>query len=130
MPRSRLRYPICTSTVVRGITQWMSNRREVRELAALMAAHELSPDEQLRQTAFRAALVDEWKIPVGARVLEVGCGQGDTTAVLADAVGEHGRVVAVDLGGHAYGAPISLGDSAAHLSAGPLGSRIRFGFGF
>jgi hypothetical protein len=93
----------------------MSERLSTDALAALMAAGAVSPAEQLRQTAFRVALVDAWQIPAGARVLEIGFGQGDTTAVLADAVGERGRVVAVDLGEPTYGAPITIGDSARHL---------------
>jgi SAM-dependent methyltransferase len=108
----------------------MSERRTPEELASLMATGGVSPAEQLRQTRFRVALVDDWQIPAGARVLEIGCGQGDTTAVLADAVGERGRVIAVDLAEPSHGAPITIGDSARHLSAGPLGMRMKFSFGF
>jgi SAM-dependent methyltransferase len=108
----------------------MSERLSTDALAALMAAGAVSPAEQLRQTAFRVALVDAWEIPAGARVLEIGCGQGDTTAVLADAVGKRGRVIAVDAAEPTYGAPITIGDSARHLSDGPLGSLIKFRYGF
>ncbi|WP_124291139.1 methyltransferase domain-containing protein, partial [Streptomyces sp. ADI91-18] len=66
-------------------------------IAASMAANALSPGIQLPQTRYRAALVSSWDIPAGASVLEVGCGQGDMTAVLAEAVGPQGRVVAVDI---------------------------------
>jgi SAM-dependent methyltransferase len=100
------------------------------DLATLMAANAISPDAQLRQTRVRVRLVDEWQIAEGARVLEIGCGQGDTTAVLADAVGRRGRVVAVDRADASYGAPVSLGDSARRLAQGPLGDRIEFRFGF
>ncbi len=61
----------------------------------------------------------QWQIPAGARVLEIGCGQGDTTAVLADAVGSAGRVIAVDIADPSYGAPVTIGESARHLSDGP-----------
>jgi SAM-dependent methyltransferase len=108
----------------------MSERLSTDALAALMAAGAVSPAEQLRQTAFRVALVDAWEIPAGARVLEIGCGQGDTTAVLADAVGKRGRVIAVDAAEPTYGAPITIGDSARHLSDGPLGPRIKFSYRF
>ena len=36
-------------------------------------------------------------------MLEIGCGQGDTTVALADAVGEEGSVVALDPGRPDYG---------------------------
>jgi predicted methyltransferase len=39
---------------------------------------------------------DIWAIPEGARVLEIGPGQGDCTLVLAAAVGDTGHVDAVD----------------------------------
>ncbi|MFD4607519.1 class I SAM-dependent methyltransferase [Streptomyces sp. NPDC058440] len=94
-----------------------------------MAAAEHSPDVQLSQTRHRAALVAGWRIPPGSTVLELGCGQGDMTAVLAEAVGPAGRVVAVDVAEPSYGAPVTLGESAARLTAGPLGPRIDFRFG-
>lgn len=98
-------------------------------IAAAMAVGALSPGIQLPQTRYRAALVSTWDIPAGASVLEVGCGQGDMTAVLAEAVGPWGRVVAVDTADPSYGAPVTLGQSAEHLTATPLGSRIDFRFG-
>ena len=51
---------------------------------------------QHSQTLHRLALLQHWNIPTGSKVLELGCGQGDCTTVLAHAVGEKGRVVAVD----------------------------------
>ncbi|WP_053689309.1 class I SAM-dependent methyltransferase [Streptomyces sp. WM6372] len=98
-------------------------------IAAAMAAASVGPGIQLAQTRYRAALVSGWGIPAGASVLEVGCGQGDMTAVLAEAVGPQGRVVAVDIADPSYGAPLTLGQSAKHLKATPLGSRIDFRFG-
>jgi SAM-dependent methyltransferase len=108
----------------------MSDRLSSDALASLMAASAVSPDEQRRQTGFRVALVDAWQIPEGARVLEIGCGQGDTTAALADALGARGRVIAIDMAEPTYGAPITIGDSARHLSEGPLGPRVKFRYGF
>ncbi|MFC9816721.1 class I SAM-dependent methyltransferase [Streptomyces virginiae] len=98
-------------------------------LAAGMAAADHSPDTQLSQTRHRAALVASWHIAPGSTVLELGCGQGDMTAVLAEAVGPQGRVVAIDVAPPSYGEPVTLGESAARLTAGPLGPRIDFHFG-
>jgi SAM-dependent methyltransferase len=102
----------------------MTTARTAEQLAALMASAAHDPGAQLRQTRARCALVGDWQIATGARVLEIGCGQGDTTAVLANAVGDGGRVTAVDPGDPAYGAPVSLGASTRHLLDGPLGGRI------
>ncbi|MER7554264.1 methyltransferase domain-containing protein [Streptomyces anulatus] len=98
-------------------------------LAAGMAAADHSPDGQLVQTRHRATLVASWDIGPGSAVLELGCGQGDMTAVLAEAVGPEGRVVAIDVADPSYGSPVTLGESADRLAAGPLGPRIDFRFG-
>lgn len=102
--------------------------RTAEEIALLMAASGPSRDQQIEQTRFRTRLADAWEISEGARVLEVGCGQGDTTAVLADRVGPSGHVTAVDLADPSYGAPVTLGESARTLKEGPLGDRIDFRF--
>ncbi|KAI5917606.1 hypothetical protein F4810DRAFT_716265 [Camillea tinctor] len=90
----------------------------------------LSPHDPFRfniqhsQPLHRLALLQHWDIPSGSKVLELGCGQGDCTTVLAYAVGEEGRVVAVDPAGLDYGAPYTLGRAQGHISQGPLGRRI------
>ena len=58
---------------------------------------------QIGQTRERIELVNRWDIKEGDLVLEVGCGQGDMTAVLATAVGESGSVIAIDPGSLEYG---------------------------
>ncbi len=104
--------------------------RSPAEIAELMLGYPLGPNQQIAQTAFRQKLVESWGICEGQMVLEIGCGQGDMTAVLADAVGESGQIVAVDLADRNYGAPVTLGDSMDHLMAGPLGGRLDVRFGF
>ncbi|MEO7717843.1 MAG: class I SAM-dependent methyltransferase [Capsulimonas sp.] len=98
------------------------------EISAHMAVYAISPDVQAVQTQFRTELLNRWGILPGAKVLEIGCGQGDMTAVLAAAVGDKGHVTAVDIADPSYGAPITLGDSAAALIRSPLGRRITFHF--
>lgn len=58
---------------------------------------------QHAQTFHRVALLQEWLIPAGSNVLELGCGQGDCTTVLATAVGDQGSVTAVDPADLDYG---------------------------
>ncbi|HEV7651854.1 MAG TPA: methyltransferase domain-containing protein [Actinophytocola sp.] len=98
-------------------------------IVAAMAAGSLDPAIQLTQTRYRLALADGWDIRPGASVLEIGCGQGDMTAVLAAAVGEHGRVVGLDNAEPSYGAPVTIGESAQVLLDSPLGARIDIRFG-
>lgn len=63
---------------------------------------------QVGQTTHRINLLAKWDIKEGDKVLELGCGQGDCTAVLAAAVGESGTVTAVDPGPPDYGASPQL----------------------
>ncbi|KAI4723558.1 S-adenosyl-L-methionine-dependent methyltransferase [Aureobasidium sp. EXF-10727] len=81
-------------------------------------------DIQHSQTLHRIVLLQHWNIRAGSTVLELGCGQGDCTTVLASAVGEQGKVVAVDPADLDYGSPYTLGQAQSHISQGPLGSRI------
>ncbi|GJE99959.1 S-adenosyl-L-methionine-dependent methyltransferase [Phanerochaete sordida] len=80
---------------------------------------------QLAQTEHRLALLSKWDAQLqGARVIELGAGTGECTAVLAEAVGPNGHVTAVDPGALDYGGPVTLGQAQSHLSEGRLGSRI------
>ncbi|KAJ5748220.1 uncharacterized protein N7511_009916 [Penicillium nucicola] len=109
---------------------------------------------QYSQTLHRLILLEHWNIPTDSKVLELGCGQGDCTTVLAHAVGEQGKVVAVDPAELEYGesssisdpvycslhstqssqlmvpagAPYTLGQAQGHISQGPLGGRITWAF--
>ena len=101
-------------------------QQKVLPLARLMAMYAVNSDEQMAQTSERLRIAATWEIPEGARVLEIGCGQGDMTAVLASIVGAQGSVTAVDIGHPEYGAPVTIGASTHQLAASELGDRIRF----
>lgn len=91
-----------------------------------------SPAEKVQriQSAHRQRLVDLWPIENGARLLEIGCGQGDMTAVLARVVGPLGHVVAVDIADPSYGAPQTLRDATDRLLSSTMGDRMEFHFEF
>ncbi|KAJ6513405.1 putative SAM-dependent methyltransferase [Mycena sanguinolenta] len=82
------------------------------------------PTSSVAQAQYRLDLVANWSITSGARVLELGCGQGDTTLALAEAVGETGHVDAVDPAPLDYGSPKTLGQAQKTITDGPLGPRI------
>lgn len=81
---------------------------------------------QQAQLQHRLELVAAFGIQKGMRVLEIGCGQGDTTVAIADAVGESGSVVAIDIANPDYGAPLTLGQAAERIKKSSLGERIDF----
>jgi len=58
---------------------------------------------QLAHTKYRLKLTVGWPIQPGSRVLEIGCGQGDCTAVLVSIVSPSGHITAVDPAVLSYG---------------------------
>lgn len=80
------------------------------------------------QREHRRKLIQAFRIQPGARILEIGCGQGDTTEALAEAVGKEGFVHGVDIAPGSYGAPETLEEAHRRLRQGPLGPRIRADF--
>ncbi|WP_277584859.1 class I SAM-dependent methyltransferase [Psychrobacillus antarcticus] len=93
-----------------------------------MPKNEFDSTIQTVQTEHRLKLVDFWNIKAGTKVLEIGCGQGDTTAVLAHIVGETGFVHGIDIAPPDYGSPVTLGDSINFLKNSSLGNRIKVDF--
>ncbi|KAK1753690.1 putative sam-dependent methyltransferase [Echria macrotheca] len=83
------------------------------------------PKHNLASVTHRQNLVKLWGIPPGAKVLEIGCGQGDFTVPVADAVGPTGRVVALDPMPGDYGTP-PLAKAQAHIKQSPVGEQIEF----
>jgi len=80
------------------------------------------------QSEHRLKLIDFWGIKEGDRVLEIGCGQGDTTVALAAAVGEKGFVHGLDVADENYGMPETIGKARKRILNSQLGNRIRMTF--
>lgn len=99
---------------------WNDPDSQLKEMARC-ASHTTTP--QLRH---RMALVELWGPSPGDRVLEVGCGHGDTTVALAQAVGLGGEVVAIDRAAASYGGPTTLSDAHTGIKSSHLGQRIDF----
>jgi SAM-dependent methyltransferase len=104
------------------MSNMMPNTAPLQE--AFRALHPLRKDV-VHQLHHRLDLAQFWSVKGGDRVLEIGCGQGDTTAVLAAFAGESGRILAVDKGSEIYGSP-SLGESHTFVKSLRLGAPIDF----
>ena len=100
----------------------------VGEIVGYMKLYGDNDKVQAIQTEHRLKLAEFWDIRKGDRVLEIGCGQGDTTAVLAYLVGENGLVHGVDLGGRRVIKKNTLGEAAQHLQQSKLGKQIQIDF--
>lgn len=48
------------------------------------------------QIQHRLDVLNKWNIPLGSKILEIGCGQGDFTLVAAYMVGDQGHVTGID----------------------------------
>ncbi|WP_409300239.1 SAM-dependent methyltransferase [Peribacillus sp. SCS-155] len=98
--------------------------------AAFLSTYKLFETDEIQQVQLqhRMDLVEAFGIETGMSVLEIGCGQGDTTAALADAVGEKGKVIAIDIASRDYGSPLTLGQATDIIKKSVLGERIAFHF--
>lgn len=99
---------------------------DVPEIAKVNLWEPFSKVAPSNQAAHRINLTNLWDIPEGGQILELGCGQGDCTAVLAAVVGDSGHVTGVDPAPLDYGAPWTLGEAQAHLMQSNLGHRMTF----
>lgn len=118
----------CRFCFSRGMEDGLMNGERIEFIVNCMAKSGEDNKIQHIQTKHRLKLVDFWNIQKGSRVLEIGCGQGDTTAALAYAVGDHGFVHGIDVASPNYGAPITLGEASAHLKRSELGGRMEIEF--
>jgi predicted methyltransferase len=82
----------------------MSTELDATSIASLCLHDPTRFGIQYSQTLHRLALLQQWNVRIGSKVLEIGCGQGDCTTALASAVGDQGKVVAVDPADLDYGA--------------------------
>ncbi|HYK71904.1 MAG TPA: class I SAM-dependent methyltransferase [Pseudoneobacillus sp.] len=104
------------------------NQDVIDTIVDCMATSKLDVNIQKVQTEHRLKLAEFWGIKKGSKVLEIGCGQGDTTAVLAYLVGDEGFVHGVDIASPDYGSPITLGNSINFLKKSDFGKRIKIDF--
>lgn len=82
------------------------------------------------QIEHRLKLIDFWGIEKGSRILEIGCGQGDTTVPLAFRVGESGFVLGVDIAKGSYGAPETLAQARERIKRSSVGNQVEMKFDF
>jgi len=97
-----------------------------QQLETIYSFLQYKNEEKTLQLRHRTLLVNTWVPGTGAHIIEIGCGQGETTVALAVAVGASGRVLAVDNGSVECGRPVTLGEARAYVKASTLGDRIEF----
>lgn len=100
----------------------------IDEIMSVYYKDKVTQEIQRAQSEHRLKLIDFWGIKEGDRVLEIGCGQGDTTVALAAAVGEKGFVHAIDAADESYGAPETIGKARKRIMESCFGKRIKMTF--
>lgn len=81
---------------------------EAPKIASYSIQDENHPQIELAPACHRINIINFFDIEPGSRVLEIGCGQGNCTTVLAAAVGKGGHIDAVDPASLDYGRPFTL----------------------
>ncbi|KAL0465167.1 hypothetical protein QR685DRAFT_538769 [Neurospora intermedia] len=74
----------------------------------------------------RLSILSEWSIPPGSRVLDIGCGQGDSSLVLALELGPTCHITGIDTAPPDYGTPLNISESQEKILQSPLGDRLSF----
>lgn len=74
----------------------------------------------------RFRLLDLWSISDGDRVLDIGCGQGESTIAFAVQVGSNDQVTGIENAPPDYGGPITIEESQTFIMDSPEGPRISF----
>ncbi|OAA72583.1 hypothetical protein ISF_01656 [Cordyceps fumosorosea ARSEF 2679] len=74
----------------------------------------------------RLATIRAWGVREGDHLLDIGCGQGESSVALAALVGDRGHVTAIDTASMDYGHPFTMRAAHDHLRQSALGPRVTF----
>lgn len=97
-------------------------------VTTFISTYKLFEEDEIQQVQLqhRIDLVKAFGVKKGMSIIEIGCGQGDTTVALADAVGKDGKVIGIDIASRNYGSPLTLGQATDLIKKSALGERITF----
>ncbi|RMZ17515.1 hypothetical protein D0860_00436 [Hortaea werneckii] len=100
--------------------------RMERLVSSYLHSPKARSDIILPQFKHRLALARAWQIPPDSRVLDIGCGQGESSLVLAEVVGPDGHVTGIDTGPQDYGSPFTIGEAQSYIKDSIYNQRIEF----
>ncbi|KAE8380878.1 S-adenosyl-L-methionine-dependent methyltransferase [Aspergillus bertholletiae] len=74
----------------------------------------------------RLRIAQAWGISTGERILDIGCGQGESCIVLAHLVGPTGHITGIDPAQPEYGSPFTVRQSHTYAKRSALGPSLTF----
>ena len=74
----------------------------------------------------RLLVAQVWGISPGQKILDIGCGQGESCLVLALLVGPSGHITGIDIAQPEYGSPYTVKESHEYSKKSVLGRRLTF----
>ncbi|KFY83403.1 hypothetical protein V498_08097, partial [Pseudogymnoascus sp. VKM F-4517 (FW-2822)] len=98
----------------------------IDELVASYIHHPKHLPSVISNFAHRQALVKQWSPEKGSQLLDIGCGQGESSLVLAQTVGPSGHVLGIDTACPDYGGPFTVSQSQKYIQESALGTQIKF----
>ncbi|KAI4863020.1 hypothetical protein F4820DRAFT_428426 [Hypoxylon rubiginosum] len=74
----------------------------------------------------RLSILSALSIPPGSRILDIGCGQGESSLALALELGPSSHITGIDTAIPDYGGPFTVRESHEHVAKSALGPQISF----
>ena len=117
-----------SGTFLKGPSAVNNDKQSALRIFLGSMLHDQAAEEKVWIPRFqlRMTVIQEWAIGLGKRVLDIGCGQGESSAILALALGPESRIVAIDPARSDYGIPYTVSQSQEYICRSAIGSQISF----
>ncbi|KAK3935491.1 hypothetical protein QBC46DRAFT_397392 [Diplogelasinospora grovesii] len=108
-------------------TQQQEQQQKINTLLSCCLHDEKMDDRvYIPRYRHRLTIANAWSLKPGSRVLDIGCGQGESCLTLAMELGPEAHITGVDTADLEYGTPFNMRMSHEHVLASPLGKQITF----
>jgi ubiquinone/menaquinone biosynthesis C-methylase UbiE len=95
-------------------------------LASILHDKDVESKVWVPRFKLRLAITSEWNIGAGKRVLDIGCGQGESSVTLALQLGPTSHITGIDTARPDYGGPYTVAQSHEYIGRTVVGQQINF----